>query len=84
MTNPAFPTDRGDFREMRERSDRKTDRDTKKKTAEKERGSAMSLSVPHIGSGTPTLSAVRYTTAERSTVSFSFACCLAAGRMRDE
>lgn len=43
-----------------------------------------SLSVPHAGAGSPTLSALRYTTAERSAVSFSHACCLTAGRTRDE
>lgn len=48
------------------------------------RDSNGSLSVPHAGAGYPTLSALRYTTAERSAVSFSHTCCLTAGRMRDE
>lgn len=50
----------------------------------REGGSAMSLSIPHIGPGSPTLSAVRYTTAERSAVSFSHARHHAAGGTRDE
>lgn len=48
------------------------------------RDSNGSLSVPHAGAGCPTLSALRYTTAERSAVSFNHTCCLTAGRMRDE
>lgn len=46
--------------------------------------SVASLSVAHAGAGSPTLLALRYTTAERSAVSFSHTCCLTAGGMRDE
>lgn len=53
--------------------------ETRARARERERQkSAVSLSVPHIGSGSPTLQAVRYTGAERSAVSLSHACQLAA------
>lgn len=51
---------------------------------EREGGSAVSLSIPPVGSGSPTLTAAHYTTAERSTVSFRNSCHFTAGGKRDE
>lgn len=83
LINTAFPRDRGDIHERQSVGiDRQTG--TQREKGEREGGSAVSLSIPSVGSGSPTLSAAHYTTAERSTVSFSHTCHLAVGRTRDE
>lgn len=70
LTNPAFPRDRGD---IHERESAGTERQTATQRGrereggkEREGGSAVSLSIPPVGSGSPTLTAAHYTTAERA------------------
>lgn len=83
LINPAVPRDRGDIHERQSAGiERQTG--TQREKGEREGGSAVSLSIPSVGSGSTTLSAVHYTTAERSAVSFSRTCHLAVGRTRDE
>lgn len=90
LTNPAFPRDRGD---IHERESAGTERQTATQRGgerereggkEREGGSAVSLSIPPVGSGSPTLTAAHYTTAERSAVSFRNSCHFTAGGKRDE